>query len=305
MSREPGLTRHDRVLALTTIGFDISVLELFLPLFRGAAVLVADSASKHKVSRLIRFMEREMATVAQATPATWSMLLDAGWRGHPNLKILCGGEALGPDLAARLLTRGASLWNLYGPTETSVWVTAHRIETDAKAAGGNAMAIGSPIANTQFYVADKRLRLMSTGAPGELLIGGAGLSRGYANRPDLTAARFVPNPFCEEHARSGADETRLYRTGDLARIRPDGRLAFLGRLDFQIKLRGYRIELGEIEACLLDHDALARAVVVVREGSARYPNLGRLSRRRGPRFSNRKNGSRPSAPCSTRGYRPI
>jgi acyl carrier protein len=190
----------------------------------------------------------------QATPATWRLLVDAGWNGGKPLRILCGGEALPQELAEQLLDRGSALWNLYGPTETTIWSAALRVES-----GDGPVPIGRPIDNTQLYLLDAHLRPVPIGVPGELCIGGVGLARGYLNRPELTAERFMPHPFSEE---PGA---RLYKTGDLARYRPDGLLEFLGRLDHQVKVRGYRIELGEIEAVLTQHPAVRESVVLARE----------------------------------------
>jgi acyl-coenzyme A synthetase/AMP-(fatty) acid ligase len=193
----------------------------------------------------------------QATPATWRLLLEAGWAGDERLKVLCGGEALSPDLAQRLLERCASVWNLYGPTETTIWSTLARLERD-----GGQVTVGRPIGNTRVHVLDRAGRQVPVGVAGELHIGGEGLARGYWKRPDLTAERFVPDPYTE------APGARLYRTGDLARYLPDGRLEWLSRLDHQVKVRGFRIELGEIEAALSRHPAIRRVVVVAKGGPA-------------------------------------
>jgi acyl-CoA synthetase (AMP-forming)/AMP-acid ligase II/acyl carrier protein len=192
----------------------------------------------------------------QATPVTWRLLLEAGWQGNQHLKILCGGEALPLELAQQLLPKGAALWNLYGPTETTIWSSVCKIEPDDKV-----VTIGRPIANTQLYILDAQLRLVPIGIPGELYIGGDGLARGYLNRPELTTERFIPHPFSNE---PGA---RLYKTGDLARYRADGTIEHLGRADFQVKIRGFRIELGEIESVLAKYPTVRQAVVVVREDS--------------------------------------
>jgi acyl-coenzyme A synthetase/AMP-(fatty) acid ligase len=190
----------------------------------------------------------------QATPATWRLLLEAGWRGGSGFKALVGGEALPRDLADQLITRGVELWNLYGPTETTVWSSCARI-TDTS--GG--ITIGKPIANTVIRILDAHNGLCPIGVPGELCIGGEGVSLGYWRRPELTAERFIADPF------GTTPGARLYKTGDRARWREDGTLEHLGRLDFQVKLRGYRIELGEIEATLAGHPAVQQAVVVARE----------------------------------------
>ncbi len=192
-------------------------------------------------------------TFLQATPATWRLLLEAGWQGQPTLKMLCGGEALPRALADRLLDKGAGLWNVYGPTETTIWSSACRVE-----AGETAISIGRPIANTQFYVLDKRLRAVPVGVIGELYIGGLGLARGYRHRAALTAERFIPDPF------GTTPGGRLYWTGDLARWRADGTLECLGRVDHQVKIRGFRVELGEIEAALARHPGVREAAVAAR-----------------------------------------
>ncbi|MBK8001069.1 MAG: AMP-binding protein [Verrucomicrobia bacterium] len=196
---------------------------------------------------LIRLLEDHAVTVLQATPATWRLMLEAGWKGSPRLKALCGGEALPPSLAAELLKRCGELWNMYGPTETTIWSTCGRI-LDA-----NDISIGRPIDNTEVRVVDHTFGCVPVGVTGELMIGGDGLAVGYLNRPELTAERFVMDP--------GRPGKRLYRTGDLARWRPDGTLECLGRMDSQVKIRGHRIELGEIETVLVTHEKVGEAVV--------------------------------------------
>nr|WP_255595530.1 amino acid adenylation domain-containing protein [Lysobacter sp. BMK333-48F3] len=253
VAREPGLGRDDALCAVTTLSFDIAVLELLLPLSVGARVVLADRDTAADGAALSRLLQSSRSTLMQATPATWRMLLDAGWRAPPGLRLLCGGEALPRELADRLLADGAQLWNLYGPTETTVWSALERVRADG------AICIGRPMANTQIYVVDRALRPVPAGVPGELLIGGLGVARGYLGRPQLTAEKFVPDPFGK------APGARLYRTGDLARWRRDGRLEVLGRIDHQIKLRGFRIELGEIESVLAEHPSVHQAVAVCRE----------------------------------------
>jgi amino acid adenylation domain-containing protein len=254
MREQPGLAAEDTLLAVTTLSFDIAALELFLPLIVGARVIVAGRDIVADGTVLMEILERTGTTVMQATPITWRLLLAAGWQGKPDLKILCGGEALPLELAQQLLPKAASLWNLYGPTETTIWSSVCQIES-----GAESISIGRPLANTQIYLLDPHLQPVPIGVPGELFIGGDGLARGYLNRPELTAERFLPHPF------SGELGARLYKTGDLARYRADGTIEHLGRLDFQVKLRGYRIELGEIEAVLSQHPAVHQAVVVARE----------------------------------------
>ncbi|MES1243978.1 MAG: amino acid adenylation domain-containing protein, partial [Acidobacteriota bacterium] len=247
MRRQPGLGEDDTLVAVTTLTFDIAGLELLLPLTVGARVVVADRETAADGARLAALLAASNATAMQATPATWRLLLESGWQAPVGFKALCGGEALPGDLAARL---GAEVWNLYGPTETTIWSAVERFDAEERAV----VPLGRPIANTQIHLVGRSLEPVPVGVAGELLIGGAGLARGYLGRPDLTAERFIPDPL-------GAPGARLYRTGDLARRLPDGRLEFLGRLDHQVKIRGYRIELGEIEAALAGHPVVRHAVV--------------------------------------------
>jgi amino acid adenylation domain-containing protein len=246
----PGLGAGDTLLAVTTPAFDIAAVELFLPLLAGGRVWVAEAAAVADGRRLAELLARSGATVLQATPATWRLLLAAGWAGDPCLTALCGGEALPRALADQLLPRCRALWNLYGPTETTIWSAAQPVTP-----GDGPVPIGGPLANTRLYILDDRLRPVPIGARGELCIGGAGLARGYLGRPELTAERFVPDPFAEDPA------ARLYRTGDLARWRADGTIELLGRRDDQLKVRGFRVEPGEVEAALAAHPAVAQAVV--------------------------------------------
>ena len=255
MAHTPGIDPSDRVLAITTIAFDIAGLELWLPLTQGAAVRLASTAAAAAPLALIALMADFQPTLMQATPATWRMLLSAHWAGQPGLRMLCGGEALPADLVPPLLQRGASLWNMYGPTETTIWSTVHRVT----AADGIKIPIGRPIDATRLYVLDRVGQLQPRGLPGEIHIAGAGVAEGYFGREDLTAERFMPDPFA---ASPGA---RMYRTGDGGRLRADGSFECMPRLDDQIKIRGFRIEPGEIEAVLKEHPALLDAVVVAPE----------------------------------------
>ncbi len=259
----PGLTAADSLLAVTTISFDIAGLELYLPLAAGGRVILARRDTAGDGALLAALLASSGATVMQATPATWRLLLAAGWRGAPHLKALCGGEALPPDLASELLPRTASLWNVYGPTETTIWSTVEPVT----AVSSGAVPIGRPLANTELHLLDRHLQPVPVGVAGELYIGGAGVARGYLRRAALTAERFVPDPF------GAAPGARLYRTGDLARHLPDGRVIYLGRTDFQVKVRGFRIEPGEIEAVLARHPAVAQCAVAVREESPGNPQL--------------------------------
>lgn len=254
MRREPGLNRNDTLLAVTTLSFDMAGLELHLPLTTGAQIVIARTDDVRDASRLSQLLASSQATVMQATPATWRLLVESGWPGDSRLKALCGGEALHASLARALLDRCGSLWNLYGPTETTIWSSGCQVFS-----ADGPIPLGRPIANTQFYVLDGELNPLPPGVTGELYIGGDGLARGYHNRPDLTAEKFVPDPF------SGRPAGRLYRTGDLVRCSSDGTLRYLGRIDHQVKIRGFRIELGEIEAALRSRGDIHEAVVVARE----------------------------------------
>jgi amino acid adenylation domain-containing protein len=252
MAKVPGIGSHDVLLAVTTLCFDISAMEILLPLTVGARLAIARREVAGDPLLLKQSLLASGATIMQATPVTWRILLESGWDGAPLEKIFCGGEALPRELAQQLLQLGPEVWNMYGPTETTIWSSTVRLS----AAAGR-VPIGPPIDNTQLYILDDLQQPVPIGVAGELCIAGDGVANGYHNRPELTAERFVPNPF-----RPGE---RMYRTGDLARYLPDGTLDFLGRLDHQVKLRGYRIELGEIESVLAKHPAVKQAVVAVRE----------------------------------------
>jgi len=252
MQEEPGFAEGQRLLAVTTVSFDISALEIFLPLISGGTVdLVASGVSRDPAALLSR-LEATQPDVMQATPATWRMLIDAGWHGSPAMKILCGGEAMDLPLARKLLPLGRELWNLYGPTETTVWSTVWRVPDNPQH-----ILIGHPIANTGIHIAAADGSPLPPGVPGELLISGAGLADGYWQRPELTAERFVATPSTEM--------PRVYRTGDLARWQADGSLECLGRSDGQVKVRGFRVELGEIEAALLTHLGIAEVATVLKD----------------------------------------
>jgi amino acid adenylation domain-containing protein len=255
MARRPGLAESDVLLALTTVAFDIAGLEIWLPLAVGARIVLATRADAVDGARLAALLEAHAVSVMQATPASWRLLLESGWAGRASLRALCGGEALPPALAQRLLGVVGELWNLYGPTETTIWSTAARVDATSAAHESGLIAIGRPIANTTVRIEDAAGREVPTGVAGELLIGGEGVARGYRDRPDLTARAFVLRDV------DGAT-SRLYRTGDLARFRGDGQLEFLGRRDHQIKLRGHRIEPGEIESLLMTHPGVSGSIVV-------------------------------------------
>jgi len=254
MRREPGMVPDDVVVSVTTLSFDIAGLEIFLPLTTGATVVVASRETVTDSRLLSEELQRTRATLMQATPATWWMLLESGWKGNSELKGLIGGEAVPRDLVNKLVPLCASLWNMYGPTETTIWSTVGRLTA---ADGG--VSIGKPIDNTQVYIVSPGLQLQPVGVAGELLIGGEGVAIGYLDRPELTAEKFIPATF------GGNPGARLYRTGDLARWRADGTLECLGRMDHQVKIRGFRIEPGEIEAVLSRHPAVRQNAVIVRE----------------------------------------
>ncbi|GFE67460.1 non-ribosomal peptide synthetase [Chroococcus sp. FPU101] len=239
------LSSNNTLLGVTTLSFDIAALELYLPLIVGAKVVLVSREVASDGYQLLDKMNE--ITIMQATPATWRLLLSVGWSGNKQLKILCGGEALDTQLAQQLLERSQEVWNLYGPTETTIWSSMYRLNSSS-------VLIGRPIANTQFYVLDTHLQPVPLGVSGELYIGGAGLARGYCNRPDLTAERFIPH-----------QNGRLYKTGDQVRYLSDGNLEYLGRLDYQVKIRGFRIELGEIESILNQHPDIEKSIVIARE----------------------------------------
>lgn len=240
-------------LSVTTPSFDISCLEMYLPLVTGGRLVVAGPGLARDGAALAALIDRSGVTHVQLTPSGWRVLLDAGFSGRSRT-ALAGGEALAPALATELRARVGRLWNVYGPTETTVWSTAWEVPP-----GCGATSIGRPIANSSVQVVDDELRPVPPGAEGELLVGGDGVAHGYLGRPRLTAERFVPDP-------CGRPGSRRYRTGDVVRVRPDGALEFLGRSDDQVKLRGHRIELGEIEAALEDQPGVRQAAVAVRDG---------------------------------------
>ena len=257
MRQKPGLTEQDIFLSVTTISFDIAALEIFLPLTVGARVVLASRATTVDGRRLKDHIEASGATIMQATPATWRMLIEAGWTGCEKFKILCGGEAIPLDLATSLLKRGNTVWNLYGPTETTVWSSVWQVDPSV-----GRVSIGKPINNTQLYILDANLEPVPVGVPGELYIGGKGVARGYLKRPELTTEKFMHNPHGED------SDARMFRTGDLARHLPDGNIEWLGRIDHQVKIRGHRIELQEIETLLNRHPGVKQAVIVARENAS-------------------------------------
>lgn len=251
MALEPGLKSGDVLAAVTTISFDIAGLELYLPLVTGARVLLVTREQASDGRALSALLKEHQVTVMQATPATWRMMTDTGWQPGPGFTVLCGGEALAQDLAHTLTANGAKVWNLYGPTETTIWSCRKLLKPGAQ------VTLGRALGNTSVYVLDRAFQPVPVGVCGELFIGGAGVARGYRGRPDLTTERFVPDPF------AGQPTARLYRTGDLVRLRADGDLEFVGRADHQVKVRGFRIELGEIDAVLRSHEAIRDVATIV------------------------------------------
>ncbi len=259
MAQEPGLSPKDVLLAVTTISFDIAGLELYLPLSRGARIVIAEREEVIDGFALVKHIKDCGATAMQATPATWRLLLEAGFQAAKGFKMLCGGEALPRDLADKLLQGAGVLWNMYGPTETTIWSSCCQVLPEVKA-----ISAGRPISNTQLYVLDRHDQPVVEGVSGQLHIGGEGVARGYHKNPTLSSERFVRNPFADGP---------MYRTGDLARWLPDGTVQILGRMDHQVKLRGFRIELGEIEAALLRSGKLTTVAVLLREDVPASPRL--------------------------------
>ena len=246
--RKVGISSEDRFVAVTTLSFDISAMEIFLPLIAGATLAIATREEAADGRRLAQVLRRHNATMMFGTPATWRLLLDGGWAGNTSLTALCGGESLQTELAAQLLSRTRALWNMFGPTETTVASTMLQVT-----AGMDPVPIGRPLAKTQLYVNDANGDAVPAGTEGELWIGGAGVARGYVNRPDLTAEKFTLDG--------------RFRTGDLVRFLPDGNLVFVGRADEQIKIRGFRIEPGEIETALLHFPKVTQAAVLMQAES--------------------------------------
>lgn len=260
MAREPGMDKNDKLLAVTTCNFDISVLELFLPLMTGASVVIASQDQVREPVLLEQLIESASPTIMQATPSLWSMLIENGWLGNKKLKILCGGERLPIELGKKLLDRSGSLWNMYGPTETTIWSTVKAIANES-----DLSCIGKPIANTSIYILDDTQKLVPQEVIGEIYIGGDGLAKGYLNRDELTKEKFVTNPFEEGK--------RLYKTGDLGKWLEDGSIAFIGRNDEQVKIRGHRVELGEIESVIYRHELVQKVVLIQQQDQTGETNL--------------------------------
>ncbi|ANH80020.1 hypothetical protein A8C56_02625 [Niabella ginsenosidivorans] len=252
MQKAPGMKQGDVLLSVTTISFDIFELELYLPLLCGGTLIIADKDVSRDGRKILDIVRNEKVTVLQATPYTWKMLLESGWDEYLPLKALCGGEALSQKLASQLLPKCAELWNMYGPTETTIWSTVKKIE-DAVVP----ITIGKPIDNTTVYILNDRLQLQEAGETGEICIGGEGVARGYLNRPELNGEKFIEDTF------GSVAGKKLYRTGDLGKLTAEGEIICLGRMDHQIKIRGFRIETEEIEASLTQLDNIVDAVVIL------------------------------------------
>jgi amino acid adenylation domain-containing protein len=246
-----GFNESGSWLAVTTVSFDIAALELLLPLCYGGKVILA-SEDQARIGRVLAsIIYRKRPTVMQATPITWRILIESGWIGSSDLTILCGGDRLDRDLANKLIGRSCSVWNMYGPTETTIWSTADRLSL-----GDDLVTLGRPLANTVVHILDKEGRPQLRGEVGEICIGGAGLARGYLNDPQLTQRQFI------DARLEGSATIRLYRTGDLGRCHQDGKLEFCGRIDHQVKINGFRVELAEIERALQTHPGVAQAAVL-------------------------------------------
>jgi amino acid adenylation domain-containing protein len=253
MSIEPGIIKGDLLLTVTPISFDIAALELFLPLIVGATVVIVNNETTTNPFMLAQAINQYHVNIIQATPATWQLLIESGWPGEPGLKALCGGDVLTRKLANQLLDRVDNLWNMYGPTETTIWSSLSQIKKDE-----GPVTIGKPIGNTQLYILDAYLQPVPIGVPGELHIGGEGLANGYLNQPHLTSEKFIPDHF------SYTTGARLYKTGDRASYLSDHSIEILGRIDYQVKIHGHRIELGEIETVLMQHPSIHEAIVITR-----------------------------------------
>ena len=254
MLDQPGINENDKLLSVTTISFDIAGLELYIPLLTGATLVLAKDETAKDGRIIMDVVKKEGITMLQATPTTWQMMLDLGWDTPLPIKALCGGEALPLNLAKKLIPKVNELWNMYGPTETTIWSSVKQIRSE-----DNIITIGKPIANTQFYILNDQQQLMEPGKTGEIIIGGDGVAKGYWNRPDLTEEKFINNPFDQN------SKTKLYRTGDLGQLLPTGELLCMGRIDQQVKIRGHRIELEEIEQALESLDGIQNALVIVKD----------------------------------------
>ena len=248
------LTKNDRLLALTSISFDISALEIYLPIISGATCIITPSIKQLNGIKIINYIKKYSITIMQATPAIWQLLIDSGWKHDGSIKVLCGGDKLNINLSRKLLSHKSFIWNLYGPTETTIWSSVYKLCKILK--NTSKIPIGKPIANTRFYILNNFLQPTPIGIVGELYIGGIGLASGYLNNPELTKEKFIKNPF---------GKGKLYKTGDLVRHLEDGSLEFIGRIDRQNKIHGFRIELEEIEATLNQHPKIKQSISIIQK----------------------------------------
>lgn len=248
MKKMPGFNHEDRLLAVTTLSFDISVLELFLPLSFGGELIISSADEIFDGQKIAMFLDKYDITIMQGAPATWNILISSGWNGKMNLKALCGGEALTSNLAEQLLSRVGELWNMYGPTETTVWSTCFHVKDN-----DSPVLVGKPIDNTTVYILNSMNEVLPVGSKGEVCIGGMGVSKGYHNRPEITSEKFI----------SFTNDEVIYKTGDLGMYLSDGNIELFGRIDNQIKLCGVRIEPGEIESLLSELPGIQESVIKV------------------------------------------
>lgn len=255
VSKTLKIASKDRFFAVATYTFDISVLDFFTPLISGATLVIGSKDMVFDGAKLIKKLEQDNITVMQATPATWRLLIESGWKGNKGFKILCGGEAWSRELADQLLDKCDSLWNMYGPTETTIWSMMNQIHS-----GKNRITLGKEIPNTSIYILDDDMKEVPHGEIGELYIGGIGVAKGYYNNSELTNKNFFANPFNKK------DSSRIYKTGDLVKYNENNELEYIGRKDFQVKIRGFRIELEEIEALVQKHPNVNQAVAHVYSG---------------------------------------
>ncbi len=261
VQKQPAFTENDVTLAITTISFDIAGLDIYMPLISGSKLIITSSANAKDGRVLLDLVKAEKVSIMQATPYTWRMMIEAGWDEHLPLKIICGGEALAKDLAEKLIWRTNELWNMYGPTETTIYSTLKLVKSEEN------ITIGKPLDNTQIYILDEKLNNLTNGSIGEIYIAGDGVAAGYLNRPELNAEKFIDDKF------SALPGAKMYRSGDLGKYQPNGDIQCLGRIDHQVKVRGYRIELEEIENTLVKQDDVKQAVVIARDDMPGDPRL--------------------------------
>lgn len=246
--------KDDTLLAITPLSFDLSVPDVYLPLVFGGAFVLANIGTRFNPNQIVHSIVHFNISIMQATPTTWQMLIESGWKDESKIKVICGGEALSTNLAKKLKAISSNIWNFYGPTETTVWSTYYKIESIDESKP--VISIGKPIANTQIYILNEKMQPQSVGKPGELYIGGDGVAIGYLNRPELNEKSFISNPFTQKR------NDKLYKTGDLVVQDAEGNLHYLGRIDTQIKIRGHRIEAGAIENAIESYQGIKECVVL-------------------------------------------